>query len=247
MQVMQERRGGRDMPTARALGVGLTPLETRREVVLHVATRAEYLGYEAFYLAEGWGHDAGVLLAEVAVRTSRIRMGTGVLNVWGRSPATIAVLATTLDEVSGGRFTLGLGAGSPQLAEGLHDVQFTDPVARLGAVVRQVRRLLDGERLTPTNPGEHRPLRLGTSPRPDLPIHLAALGAVAVRLAGELADGWSPFLLPASALDQWVRTVEQGAVRSGRPPGSTKATDLRLRRVPGWGPDGAPDDRSQPP
>jgi alkanesulfonate monooxygenase SsuD/methylene tetrahydromethanopterin reductase-like flavin-dependent oxidoreductase (luciferase family) len=221
MQVMQPR-GGCDMLTARALGVGLTPLETRREVVLHVATRAEHLGYEALYLAEGWGHDAGVLLAEVAARTSRIRIGTGVLNVWGRSPTTIAMLATSLDEVSDGRFTLGLGAGSPQLAEGLHDVRFTDPVARLGAVVRQVRRLLDGERLTPSIPGEHRPLRLGTSSRPDLPIHLAALGAVAVRLTGELADGWSPFLLPASALDQRISTLEQGAVRSGRSPGSTQ-------------------------
>ena len=97
------------------------------------------------------------------------------------------------------------------LAEGLHDVRFTDPVARLGAVVRQVRRLLDGERLTPSMPGEHRPLRLGTSPRPDLPIHLAALGPVGVRLTGELADGWSPFLLPASALGRRIRTLEQGA------------------------------------
>ena len=83
------------------LGVGLTPLETRREVVLHVATRAEQLGYDTFYLAEGWGHDAVVLLTEVAVRTSRIRLGTGVLNVWGRSPATIAMLATSLHQTSG--------------------------------------------------------------------------------------------------------------------------------------------------
>jgi hypothetical protein len=181
------------MVTSRTLGVGLTPLETRRDVVLHVATRAEQLGYESFHLAEGWGHDAAVLLSEVAVRTSRIRIGTGVLNVWGRSPATIAMLATSLHEVSGGRFTLGLGAGSPQLAEGLHDVAFDAPVAHLSAVVWQVRRLLDGERLIPSAPREHRPLRLATGPTPGLPIHIAALGPAAVRLAGELADGWCPF------------------------------------------------------
>jgi alkanesulfonate monooxygenase SsuD/methylene tetrahydromethanopterin reductase-like flavin-dependent oxidoreductase (luciferase family) len=105
-----------------SLAVGLTPLETRREVVLHLATRAESLGYDAFFLAEGWGHDASVLLAEVATRTSRIRIGTGVLNVWGRSAAQIAMLATSLHEISDGRFSLGLGAGSPALAEGLHDV-----------------------------------------------------------------------------------------------------------------------------
>jgi alkanesulfonate monooxygenase SsuD/methylene tetrahydromethanopterin reductase-like flavin-dependent oxidoreductase (luciferase family) len=206
------------MRTMPRLGVGLTPLETRREVVLHVATRAERLGYEIFYLAEGWGHDAGVLLTEVALRTSRIRIGTGVLNVWGRSPATIAMLATSLHEVSGGRFVLGLGAGSPQLAEGLHDVAFDAPVVRLDGVVRQVRRLLDGERLVPSAAGEHRPLRLATAPVPGLPIHVAALGPAAVRVAGELADGWCPFLLPSSALPDRIRILEAAA--SGRAGGA---------------------------
>src|SRR6476646_11736497 len=93
----------RDMPT-RGLAVGLTPLETRREVVLHLADRAEALGYDAFFVAEGWGHDAGVLLAEVATRTQRITLGTGIINVWGRTPASIAMLAASLAEVSGGGF-----------------------------------------------------------------------------------------------------------------------------------------------
>src|ERR1700709_1348990 len=114
----------------RPLSVGLTPLETRREAVLHVATRAEQVGYDAFFLAEGWGHDAPVLLAEVAGRTSRISIGTGVLNVWGRSAAQIAMLATSLHEISGGRFVLGLGAGSPGLAESLHDRPFRPPARR---------------------------------------------------------------------------------------------------------------------
>lgn len=197
----------------RPLAIGLTPLETRRDVVLHVAQRAEELGYDAFYLAEGWGHDAAVLLAEIATRTNRIRIGTGVLNVWGRSAASIAMLATTLDEVSGGRFGLGLGAGSPQLAEGLHDVAFRDPVGQLRTVTRQVRTLLDGGRMVPALPGEHRPLRLATGPAPDVPIHLAALGPDAVRLAGELADGWYPFLMPVSGLPGGVSLLAEGAAR----------------------------------
>ena len=135
------------------------------EVVLHVADRAEALGYEAFFLAEGWGHDAGVLLAEVATRTNRITIGTGIINVWGRTPASIAMLATSLAEVSGDRFMLGLGAGSPPLAEGLHDVAFTAPVERLGAVTRQVRRLLSGQRLEPTVERDNRPLKLAAPPR----------------------------------------------------------------------------------
>jgi alkanesulfonate monooxygenase SsuD/methylene tetrahydromethanopterin reductase-like flavin-dependent oxidoreductase (luciferase family) len=192
-------------------------METRRDVVLRVATRAEELGYDLFTVAEGWGADAGVLLAEVAGRTSRIRLGTGILNVWGRTPATIAMLAAALAEVSGDRFELGLGAGSPQLAEGLHDVPFRAPVDRLAEVTRQVRRLLDGGRLAPTVPGGSRPLRLAVRPTAPIPINLAALGPRAVRLTGELADAWEPFLLPISRLDDGVRLLKEGAARTGRP------------------------------
>src|SRR5437763_1339740 len=112
------------IPPPRPLAVGVTPMENRREVITRVATLAEDLGYDAFFVAEGWGHDGGVLLAEIAVRTSRIRIGTGVLNTWGRSAAGIAMLAASLSDVSDGRFSLGLGAGSPALAEGFHDVPF---------------------------------------------------------------------------------------------------------------------------
>jgi len=195
------------------LAVGLTPLETRREVVLHVADRAEELGYDAFFLAEGWGHDAGVLLAEVAGRTERITLGTGIINVWGRSAASIAMLAASLAEVSGGRFVLGLGAGSPPLAEGLHDVAFTAPVGRLGAVTRQVRRLLAGERLEPTAERTTRPLKLATIPEAGIPLYLAALGPSAVQLVGELGDAWCPFLLPLSGLDAGMELLEQGRAR----------------------------------
>jgi alkanesulfonate monooxygenase SsuD/methylene tetrahydromethanopterin reductase-like flavin-dependent oxidoreductase (luciferase family) len=207
--------GDHAMIPARPLAVGLTPMETRRHVVLHVATRAEELGYTAFSVGEGWGHDASVLLAEVALRTSRIRLGTGVLNVWGRSPATIAMLASSLAELSGGRFELGLGAGSPSLAEGLHDVPFRRPVQRLGTVARQVRGLLDGERMQPSAAGGARPLRLAVRPPSRIPIQIAALGPEAVRLTGELADAWLPFLLPQSGVKHGMRLLEEGAARRG--------------------------------
>jgi alkanesulfonate monooxygenase SsuD/methylene tetrahydromethanopterin reductase-like flavin-dependent oxidoreductase (luciferase family) len=109
------------MTLARPLAVGVTPMENRRDVIMRVATLAEDLGYSGFFLAEGWGYDAGVLLAEIAVRTGRIRLGTGVLNTWGRTAAGIAMLAASLADLSQGRFILGLGAGSPALAEGFHD------------------------------------------------------------------------------------------------------------------------------
>jgi alkanesulfonate monooxygenase SsuD/methylene tetrahydromethanopterin reductase-like flavin-dependent oxidoreductase (luciferase family) len=108
---------------------------------------------------------------------------------------------------------LGLGAGSPPLAEGLHDVEFTDPVQRLEAVTRQVRRLLNGQRLDATVERDNRPLKLAVTPQREIPIHLAALGPQSVRLAGELADGWAPFLLPLSGLDAMLRLLREGAAR----------------------------------
>lgn len=157
------------MSSTRPLAVALTPLENRRDVVVHVAERVERLGYDAFFLAEGWGHDAGVLLAEVATRTSRIQIGTGVVNTWGRSAASLAMMASSLASVSGGRFILGLGAGSPSLAEGLHNVAFTAPVPRLEAVAREVRRLLSGERMSSSVPGWSPTLRLGVRTDSEVP------------------------------------------------------------------------------
>jgi alkanesulfonate monooxygenase SsuD/methylene tetrahydromethanopterin reductase-like flavin-dependent oxidoreductase (luciferase family) len=189
-------------------------METRRTVVLHLADRAEALGYDAFFVAEGWGYDAGVLLAEVATRTRRIALGTGILNVWGRTPATIAMLAASRAEVSADRFVLGLGAGSPPLAEGLHDIEFTKPVQRLEAVTRQVRRFLEGQRLEPSVGRDTRPLKLAVTPQGEIPIYLAALGPQSVRLAGELADGWAPFLLPLSGLGASLQLLREGAART---------------------------------
>ena len=204
------------MSTARGLGVSLTPMETRRDIVLHLAGRAEQLGYDSFTVAEGWGWDAGILLAEIAGRTTRLRLATSVVNTWGRSAGTLAMMAAGLDAASGGRFTLGLGAGSPALAEGLHDVPFDDPVARLRAVTVQTRRLLRGERLEPSTGGAQKGMRLSVPPRPDLEIHLASLGPRSVRLAGELADGWAPFFLPVSALGRVGEALHDGARDAGR-------------------------------
>ena len=223
------------MTETRPLAVGITPMETRRDVLVRLATQAEDLGYTAFLVGEAWGHDASVVLAEVAMRTNRIRIGTGVLNVWGRSAATIAMLATSLDELSDGRFLLGLGTGSPQLAEGLHDVTFQAPVTRLEATIRQVRRLLEGDRITPSNPGGSRPLRLGVRPPSHIPIAVAALGPDTVAVAEKLADIWYPFLTPASALTSATRDVN-GALQQIWPaiPIAVSHDEAEARATASW-------------
>src|SRR4051812_8401076 len=181
-----------DRRVRRALA--FTPMETRRDVLVRAAVLAEELGYEAVVVPEGWGLDAGVVLAEIAVRTSRIRLVSGVFSVWGRSPATLAMTAATLDDLSGGRFTLGLGASTPALAERLHGVPFADPAGRLGATARQVRALLRGERAD--IPGDRKGLALGQPARPGLPLWIAGLGPRTTAVAAEHGDGWFPAFLP---------------------------------------------------
>lgn len=200
-----------------ALAVSVMPLENRREMVLHLAAGAERLGYDAVYLPETWSWDVTVLLGEIAARTERIGLGTGILGVWGRSAAQIAMAAATLHIVSGGRFALGLGASTKQLTEGFHDVPFVAPVARMRQIVTQVRALLRGERVTLAATPGARPLRLNLPPSPALPVYLAGLAPDSVRLAGELADGWLPFLYPRSRLAYGMARLREGAARSDPP------------------------------
>ena len=105
-------------------------METRRDVMVRTARLADELGYEVFALPEGWGLDSTAVLAEIALSTERIRLASGVLSVWGRTPGTLAMTAATLDQISGGRYVLGLGASTPALAEGFHDVR--SPIPRTG-------------------------------------------------------------------------------------------------------------------
>lgn len=191
------------------------PLEIRREALIGVATAADRLGYDGFFLPETWAHDVTVLLAEAAVRTERIGLGTGILGIWGRSPGTLAMAASTLASLSGGRFVLGLGASTAQLTEGLHDVPFAAPIERMRRTVTQVRALLRGDRIPLAVATGARPLRLNLAPAAELPIFLAALTDASVRLAGELADGWLPFIYPRSCLAQGRALLREGAARAG--------------------------------
>jgi len=200
-------------------GVALTPMETRYDVILRTAELADELGYEAFALPEGWGLDATLLLAEAASRTRRIKLVSGILSVWGRTPGTLAMTAATLHRLSGGRFVLGLGPSTRALAEGFHDVRFAHPADKLREVTTKVRALLAGERaLLDATPGA-RPLRLGQPAAPELPIWLAAMGDRTVRVAAELADGWFPVFVARDQVADRARTLrkdrEAAALRTG--------------------------------
>ena len=205
------------MSPAPRVAVSLMPLENRRDVLVSTAVAADRLGYDGYYLPETWAYDTTIVLAEAAVRTERIGLGTGVLGVWNRSAATIAMAAATLASVSGGRFTLGLGISTPQLTEGLHDVAFEAPLGRLRRTIGQVRALLRGERIPLAVATSARPLKLNVPPPPEVPIYVAAIGDQSVRLTGELADGWVPFMYPRRCLAQGVERLREGAARGGHP------------------------------
>jgi alkanesulfonate monooxygenase SsuD/methylene tetrahydromethanopterin reductase-like flavin-dependent oxidoreductase (luciferase family) len=201
-------------------GVALTPMETRRDVIVRAAVLADELGYEVFALPEGWGLDPAPVLTEIALRTSTIRLASAILSVWGRTPATLAMTAATLHQVSGGRYVLGLGASTKALAEGFHDVAFEHPAARLRDVVTQVRALLAGQPAQLAHVPAARPLRLGQPPAPELPIWVAALGQHTTRVAAELGDGWIPALVARDHLPGWaagIRQARQAAAPHARP------------------------------
>jgi len=204
--------------TSRRRGVGLTPMETRRDVIVRAAVLADELGYEVFTVPEGWGLDSTAVLTEIALRTARIQLASGVLSVWGRTPATLAMTAATLHQVSDGRYRLGLGVSTRALAEGFHDTPFEHPAARLADAVTQVRALLAGEPARVGRVKAVRPLRLGQPPAPELPIWVAALGPRTTRVAAELGDGWIPALAARDSLPGWTaRLRRQRAAANGRP------------------------------
>jgi alkanesulfonate monooxygenase SsuD/methylene tetrahydromethanopterin reductase-like flavin-dependent oxidoreductase (luciferase family) len=198
------------------VGAGVTPFQTDAEATIRLAVAAEELGFARFGTAEGWTHDAVVLLTQIAEATSRIGLASAVLPVWSRSPAAIAMAAAGLQRVSGGRFGLGLGASSPPLVEGLHGRTWEQPVDLMRSTLISVRSLLNGDRL-PLNREGIRPLRLGATPDRPVPILLAALAPASVRLAGELADHWLPFLWARSRLPEGRTLLAEGEARAETP------------------------------
>jgi len=226
------------------IGLSVMPLETRLDGIIGLAVEGDRLGYDGFFMPETWGYDMTVLLAGAAARTTRIMLGTGIVGIWNRSAATIAMAAATLHAASGGRFALGLGASTPQLAEGLHDTPFGPPVARMRQTITQIRALLRGARIPLATTTRARALKLNVPPAPTLPIHLAALGDGMTRLVGELADAWAPFLYPRSQLASGVERLREGAARGGHPdrlpeihpslPTVVAETDTKAREGAAW-------------
>jgi len=179
--------------------------------------RAEQLGYEAAYVTHVAGRDALTVAATYAMRTERIRVGTGVVPIYTRTPATMAQTAATIDDLSHGRMTLGLGVSHRPIIEGWHGQTIDRPVAEMREYVAIVRAILNGE---PPPQGEkwQTVFQLAeVGPRPDLPIYIAGLSPGMLRLAGEIADGVMMWLCaPDYIRDVAIPALAEGRERAGK-------------------------------
>jgi F420-dependent oxidoreductase-like protein len=201
-------------------GLGLSSADQ-----LAIVQEAERLGYDSVWAAEAYGSDAATVLAWIAAQTTTIRIGSGILQMPGRSAAMTAMTAATLDQLSGGRLLLGLGSSGPQVSEGWHGVRFSHQLQRTREYVEVVRMALARERVVfrgatlelPLPDGPGRALKLTIAPVQDrIPIYLAAIGPRNTALAGEIADGWLPTLVAPEHLDVLRAPLWEGAGRAGR-------------------------------
>ena len=193
------------------LGVSLRDIGVTAEVLRGWADAAEAGGYSGIWVPDVGGHDAVTTLATFAGTTRRVLLGTGVMPVFSRPPLVIAQTAATLDDLSGGRFVLGLGAGARRPTERWFGTRWSDPFARLQAAVAAVRAVAAGQEVDGFTlafpPVRSRP-----------PVLLAALNPRMLALAGRLADGVLLNWLPLDAVPDAVARVRKAATEAGRDP-----------------------------
>src|SRR5450755_4548045 len=201
-------------------GLGMGPRDQ-----LQVVQEAERLGYDSVWAAEAYGSDAATVLAWLAAGTSKIKLGSAIFQMPGRTPALTAMTAATIDELSGGRMVLGIGSSGPQVAEGWHGQRFARQLQRTREYVEVVRLALARERVEyhgetiqlPLPDGPGKALKLTIAPVQErIPIYLAAIGPKNTALAGEIADGWIPTFFSPEHVADFRALLEEGAARSER-------------------------------
>lgn len=211
--------------------------EMRREDAVELAVRADAAGVDSIWVPEGWGRDAFSLLTSIAERTQRIRLATGIVNVYSRTPACLAQHFATLDELSQGRAIIGLGASSANVIEQFHGIRFQPSLQRIRETVAILRTLLRGERLV--HHGEWFSMDRGftlrmTPPGREIPIYLATLSPKSVRTTAEIADGWLPAMVPISRIREEISRVRELVLAAGRDPSafSVKAGSVSVSDDP---------------
>jgi F420-dependent oxidoreductase-like protein len=200
-------------------GLGMTAAEQ-----LELVREAETLGYDSVWTAEAYGSDAATILAWLAQATSRIKLGSAIFQMPGRSAAMTAMTAATIDQLSDGRMLLGIGTSGPQVAEGWHGQRFGKQLQRTREYIAVVRMALARERVVfkgetlelPLPDGPGKALKLTIAPVQErMPIYLAAIGPKNTTLGAEIADGWIPTLFSPEHVGEFRPLLEEGFARAG--------------------------------
>ncbi|TNC25368.1 LLM class F420-dependent oxidoreductase [Amycolatopsis alkalitolerans] len=197
------------------------------EGALEAILAAEDLGFDSVWTAEGYGSDALTPLAWWGASTSRVKLGTNIVQMSARTPTAVGMSALTLDHLSGGRFVLGLGVSGPQVVEGWYGQPYPKPLARTRQYVDIVRKVVArSEPVTSDGPfyplpldggtGLGKPLKSTVHPlREEIPIYLAAEGPKNVSLAAEICDGWLPLFFSPKSDAFYRAALEEGFARAG--------------------------------
>lgn len=178
--------------------------DVKKDDLTYFSKLAEDLGYHSIWVPEMWGRDSFSLISHMASVTEKIKLATGIISVYSRSPALIAQSAATMDEYCGGRLILGLGISSVYLNEYWHGAKFERPIRRTLECVEIIRTILAGKRVD--YDGEIfrlRNFRLLFEPfRSEIPIYIASMGPKNIELTSRVADGWIPYLCPVSLINE---------------------------------------------
>ncbi len=209
------------------LGINIGYSGAEMSVPMDLIRSVEAMGYDSVWTAEAYGSDAITPLAYIAALTTRIKLGTAILQVPARTPAMCAMTMSTLDALSGGRALVGLGLSGPQVVEGWHGVPYGKPAARMREYVEILRAIWEraepvsyhGEeyQLPYTGPGATglgKPLKSILHGR-QLPVYLATMGPVNIRTTAELADGWLPIWFSPERMGMFRPHLEEGFRRAG--------------------------------
>jgi alkanesulfonate monooxygenase SsuD/methylene tetrahydromethanopterin reductase-like flavin-dependent oxidoreductase (luciferase family) len=202
------------------LGVYAMPVDRDR---LDYVIEAERLGVDSAWVAEFWGYDALTPLGAAAAVTDTIRPGSAIVQIGTRTTAMLAMSVMSLQQLSGGRFLLGIGASGPQVIEGWHGLPFTKPVRRTRKTIEILRMVTGGERLTydgdiyrlPLPDGQGKALRSAARPV-NVPVYVASLGPANLRLTGAAADGWIGNSFFCETAYVFFDEIRAGAESSGR-------------------------------
>ena len=201
--------------------IGIT-LDASREIsdedLISIAQQADKLGYHSFWVPESWGRDAFTVLTMLACHTENLRLGTGIVNVFSRTPALIAQTVASLDILSKGRAILGLGSSGRVVVENWHGVPFDSPLGRTREYIDIIRKALAGGPVNHQG-GSYKMegFRMISPPvQESIPIYVASLGPKNLALTGELADGWLPVWMSRDSLPDLKEQISLGAAKSGR-------------------------------